>query len=216
MLTRRSRHAIYTSRMSERIEVVVFDLGGVLIDVDHQRAIDWLLERGCRVGALEDFVEHTGMDAHERGELDTAGFLARVNALLRDTQSPAELERWWTSLFSARETMLDCVRSLRANYRVCILSNTGELHWSQARRQFALDALVDDALTSFEAGVAKPDLRIYELAAQRFAAQPDRTVFIDDRPENATGARAAGWHAIHHTDDAATLAALATLGVRAD
>lgn len=199
--------------MAGPIELIVFDLGGVLIDIDRDGALDWLLQRGYRVAELEDFVARTGLDAHERGELDADAFLARVNALLTRPANPAMLARWWTGFFAPQREMLALARALRGAYRVCILSNTGSLHWARAREQFALDEVADAALTSFEAGVRKPDAAIYRLATQRFGARPDRTVFIDDDERNVIGARAAGWQGVHHRDCATTRRALRSLGV---
>lgn len=199
--------------MAGGIQLVVFDLGGVLIEVDHDSAIDWLLSRGCRVGALEEFVERTGLREHERGELSGDVFLARVNTLLAQPQPLEVLERWWGGFFHADESMLALARKLRAHYRVCILSNTGPLHWRQACEQFDMQSLVHDTLTSFVAGAAKPDPEIYAIAQQRFGCAPERTVFVDDLAENVAGAVSAGWHGIHHRGAQTTLTGLRDLGV---
>lgn len=200
--------------MTREIEVIAFDLGGVLIEVDHDSAMDWLLERGCRVAAAEEFVELTGMEAHERGELSADAFLGRVNALLAQPQTPLALARWWTSLFRPCPEMLTLARELRRYYRVCILSNTGSLHWARAREQFGLDEITDDALTSFQAGVAKPDARIYALAMQRFGVRAEGIVFVDDLEPNVAAAIEAGWRGVRHGDFDTTRAALRGLGVR--
>lgn len=202
--------------MGGDIELIIFDLGGVLIEVDHDSAIDWLLSHGCKVTAIDEFVERTGLPEHERGELAGDAFLQRVNAMLSRPQSLAALHQWWTGFFRADEQMLDLARQLRRRHRVCVLSNTGPLHWAQALKQFDLDTRVDGALTSYSAGVAKPDPRIFARAQRAFDAVPARTVFIDDLSANVAGAVKAGWHAIHHRDVASTRAGLRDLGVALD
>ena len=59
----------------------------------------------------------------------------------------------------------------------------------------------------------KPDAAIYREAERRFALDPARTVFIDDRAENVAAAEACGWHAVHHRDAEDTFRALRSLGL---
>jgi 2-haloacid dehalogenase len=59
----------------------------------------------------------------------------------------------------------------------------------------------------------KPHAGIYAEAERRFALEPGATVFIDDRADNITAARARGWQGIVHADYRGTLAALRALRV---
>lgn len=195
------------------IETVVFDLGGVLIHVDYHRAVDWLWSHGCRIESIEEFIDRSGLSAHERGELSGEQFYQRIAGLLQPGVSSAELHRWWTGFFRPNAAMLDLARQLGKRHRVAILSNTGSLHWAQAVEQFDLNSLASVSLTSFEAGVTKPEPRIYALAEEKFGLQPERTVFIDDLPANSEAAQAAGWHGIRHRDVDDTRIRLAELGV---
>ena len=199
--------------MTANVDTVVFDLGGVLIRVDHAGAIRWLEQHGCVVDDVERFAERTGMREHEVGRLGREAFYERIGALLTAPVTPAQLHDWWTGFFSPDDDMLRFARALGAAYRVFILSNTGPLHWEQAVQQFPLDEIARDCLTSFEAGVAKPDARIYAIARERFGLEPARTVFVDDLGPNVRAAQAAGWHGVHHRDFATTTRALARLGV---
>ena len=52
---------------------------------------------------------------------------------------------------------------------------------------------------SAEAGVMKPDARIFQLALEKLGIAPSESVFLDDFPENVEAARAVGMHAIHFT-----------------
>jgi FMN phosphatase YigB (HAD superfamily) len=61
-------------------------------------------------------------------------------------------------------------------------------------------------VNSAEEGVAKPDARIYAIAAQRIGVEPSECVHIDDKWENVVGAWAAGFSAIHYTGSCAELA----------
>ena len=199
--------------MSASVDTVVFDLGGVLIEVDNAGAMRWLEQKGCSVDDPRSFAARTGMHEHEIGRLSGTSFCQRVVELLTSPVTAAEIRDWWTGFFAPDDDMLQLARDLGENYRVFILSNTGPLHWEQAMQQFRLEEIARDFLTSFEAGVAKPDAQIYELARQRFALEPGRTVFVDDLVANVRGAQAAGWHGVHHNDFGSTAQQLARLGV---
>ena len=104
---------------------------------------------------------------------------------------------------------------IRPHHRVYLLSNIGDLHWEHLVGQHELDRIGHGALTSFHAGVMKPDTAIYEQAERKFALVPASTVFIDDRAENIEAARARGWHGIVHRNFDDTRLALLRLGVEA-
>jgi HAD superfamily hydrolase (TIGR01509 family) len=72
---------------------------------------------------------------------------------------------------------------------------------------------VDDILISAEVGLAKPDPRIYRLAAERLGVRPDEAVFVDDFAANVEGARAVGMRAIHFRPELDLRAALRQAGV---
>lgn len=69
----------------------------------------------------------------------------------------------------------------------------------------------DVIVYSHEEGLAKPDLRFYELVCARPGCEPQRTVFVDDKQSCVKGARAAGLHAIRFLERQQAIAALDAL-----
>lgn len=186
------------------IDTVVFDVGKVLIDYSYQEFFALLGDRGARIDGVEDFARQVELARYEHGELDCSAFLAGINRLLAEPLAEARLKTAWNALFTPLDEMLDFASSLKGGYRVFLLSNIGRLHWEHLLSSYALDALCDDRLASFEAGAMKPSARIFAAAEQRFRLHPEATVFIDDRRENVDGAIACGWHAVHHHDSRTT------------
>ncbi|MEU0571616.1 HAD-IA family hydrolase [Nonomuraea sp. NPDC005983] len=64
--------------------------------------------------------------------------------------------------------------------------------------RLGLAYFADDVVSSAQVGVAKPDRRIYEIAAERAGAAPERCLFVDDRLENVEAARALGMTGVHY------------------
>jgi putative hydrolase of the HAD superfamily len=65
---------------------------------------------------------------------------------------------------------------------------------------------VDEIIISAEEGIAKPDPRIFRIAAERLGVRPQEAVFVDDRPENVQGARAVGMRGIQFETREQTIA----------
>ena len=105
------------------------------------------------------------------------------------------------------------LKSLRPRYKTAILSN----YWTNAREFFThelgLDQAVDLLIISSEEGLAKPDPRLYALAADRLGVSPPAAVLVDDNQSNVEGARAAGMQAIRYQAGMDVREALEKLGV---
>ena len=121
----------------------------------------------------------------------------------------AEAER----RFALEPAMIELAHRLSERYRVFLLSNIGDLHWTHLAREYRLHAIGHGALPSYVAGVMKPHPGIYAEAERRFALEPAATVFIDDLAANVATARGRGWHGIVHRDQGSTVAGLEALGV---
>ncbi|WP_137724700.1 HAD-IA family hydrolase [Prescottella subtropica] len=87
----------------------------------------------------------------------------------------------------------------RRGVRTAILSNDPGGPAGRMLRELA-GPFVDDVVLSGDVGMAKPDRRIYELAARRLDLEPGECVFVDDLVGNVRGAVAAGMVGVHHTD----------------
>jgi len=199
----------------DHIDAVVFDVGRVLVELHFGDFLRFLADHGADVSHVLHVVERIDLAAHERGEIDGDVLLARIATLGTRPMDPAEVRRQWLGFFAPADAMFGLARRLTASHRVFLLSNVGELHWEHLDRHYGLESLGHGALTSFRAGVMKPDSGIYARAEQQFALEPARTVFVDDRPENIDAARVRGWRGIHHHDYATTVEALRAFGVAA-
>lgn len=111
--------------------------------------------------------------------------------------------------------MIDLVKSLRARYRVSILSNAAPGLEEELADHYGIADLFHDIVNSATVGLAKPDPRIYRLAAERLEVATDRCFFTDDLAHNVEAARAVGMTA-HLFDGVEGLReALAAAGVDA-
>jgi putative hydrolase of the HAD superfamily len=195
------------------IRNVVFDVGWVFVHLNHRPFLDFLSAHGADAPDLESVLVRIALEDHECGRVDGQGLLARCAALAPRPMSLEAAHASWVDMFELQPSMVALARGLSERYRVYLLSNIGDLHWTHLSREYELHRIGHGALPSFVAGVMKPDDGIYAEAEQRFSLTPAETVFIDDRTENIATARRRGWHGIVHGGYETTVESLRGLGV---
>jgi glucose-1-phosphatase len=189
------------------IDVVLFDLGGVLIDlrgVEPMRALagiesdDELWERWLTCDWVRRF---------ERGQCDALAFAAGVVADWNLTIPPDEFltgfRAWPGGPFAGADEL---VRLVRAALPVGCLSNTNALHWDDQFSQWPILDAFDYRFLSYELGVIKPDRELFDRVADLLPAPRDRVLFLDDNQLNVDGAISAGFRAarVRGVDEART------------
>jgi len=203
---------------SDQISCLIFDYGGVLWDMrwdvtreleqQHQlreRAIVETLYSGERWQKLE-------IGIGDRGE-----WLAAAHAEL-EAQAGRPLPRLhddWRGQQHLIAPNIDLIRRLRPKYRTSVLSNADSTLMDRLRNHHKIADLFDDIVCSADVGMAKPEPRMYALAAERLRVPAAECVFIDDLERNVDAAREAGMHAIlfRHDLGHSLEAQLAELGV---
>ena len=182
------------------IKAVVFDFGGVLVRTQTP-ALRRQWEARLGLGQLEldrlifDSDVAIRATAGDGTNDDVWEYVARTLKLAPD-QLAALYHDFWADDQLDRD-LIALLALLRPRYKTAILSNA----WSNGRDiivgRFGLGSAVDTIIISAEERLAKPDRRLYRLAAERLGVQPAEAVFVDDYLPNVEGAQAAGWQAIH-------------------
>ncbi|OPC78956.1 hypothetical protein B4N89_33110 [Embleya scabrispora] len=204
---------------------IVFDFGGVIC-VPPSDAASEALAGVVGVTAAELWPAYwPDRIDYDAGTLDAAGFWGGVCARLgRPTPDAARLDvlvaadlAVWMDL--NRDT-LDLLAELAepagdadpvglallSNAPIEMARHIEEQDWSRLFRHRVFSA---------DLGLAKPDARIYLHLCERLDARPDQLLFIDDRPENLTAARALGIESLHYTDTPTLRADLVRIGITA-
>ncbi len=187
--------------MLSKIKNIVFDIGGVLVDLDLPRCLNAFGEIGFE-GAKDLVSCYHPQDffgALERGEITIHEFCSRIREISGGDFTDDEICGAYTSLLVAIPiAKLRLMESLRKRgFRVYALSNMSPVMMKRVRELFEADGHVmedyfDDMFISCEMGVMKPDPQIYDMLLGKTGAVPSETLFIDDGERNIAAGREKG------------------------
>jgi 2-haloacid dehalogenase len=200
-----------------RRRVVVFDLGGVLLEWNPRH-----LYRKLFAGddaAMEAFLGSICTEAWNERQDAGRSFADGVAELLPRHPQHARLIEAFGARFDemipgAIDDSVALLHELKhAGVPVYALTNWSSETFPAQRQRFAFLALFDGIVVSGDEGVIKPDPRIFRILLERYGIAAAEAVFIDDVAANAAAAAALGLHGIHFRSPALLRAELAALGL---
>ncbi|MDR1341177.1 MAG: HAD family phosphatase [Prevotellaceae bacterium] len=187
--------------MSE-IKNIVFDLGGVIVDINKPAAIRKFREIG--IDNIEEFLDpyrQRGVfRGIEDGSISREDFYEEICRLTGKKIDSREIDQgWFDFLMPVEQEKLDFVLELRRKYRTLLLSNTNAIIMSWARSEkFSpagkpLDYYFDELYLSYQLGCMKPDLDIFHKMIELSGINPEETLFIDDSEANINAGSSLGF-----------------------
>jgi putative hydrolase of the HAD superfamily len=197
----------------EAVEVVLFDLGGVLIDFGGVDAMRELAGIGSDDEVWRRWLACEWVRSFERGHCTADDFAAGVVAdWALPIDGPAFLETFSGWLGGPLPGAVELVEEVAAVARVGCLSNTNAVHWVHWER-WSFHQHFEQRYLSFEIGMVKPDRELFDHVAAAVGTDPGRVLFLDDNLINVEGARAVGFQADHVRGPAEARRALVERGV---
>ena len=191
---------------------IVFDLGGVLINLNVPRCINAFTEL---MGA-ENMQAILGMDGDgegvksvsianrqlmadfERGNVSTQDFVAQILPYCYPGTTEQDIKDAWMSMVAdLPQVRLDIVAQLKQQgYRIYLLSNGNDLHFDFINTTYHLDAYFERFFLSQEMHMAKPEPEIFTRLLESENAKAEECIFFDDSAENCEAARMMGIDAV--------------------
>ena len=171
-------------------EQIIFDLGGVLIDIDYQATENAFVDLG-----FEDFGEKYSQlnqsdlfDKLEIGEISAQHFINKILPLCPEGTSPNKIVAAWDAMLGEfPKEKIELLHRVKSRLPMYMLSNTNEIHipkvyeaWDKVSDE-PMSAFFDKIYLSFEIGKRKPDVSTFEWVCETLEINPSTTLFIDDR-----------------------------------
>ncbi len=190
---------------------IIFDMGGVLVDLCPERSIEAFVRLGAE--SVADYIvtcrtEDLFLDI-ELGIITTAEFCSVVREMAgKDIPDEAICAAWNLLLESYGDARGRSLRALKeAGYTLYLLSNTCEMHWHHASKELipadgdSVDDYFERCFLSYELHLRKPAEAIYTTVLRLAGLDPAETIFIDDNEQNVLAASMVGMHTFHERDD---------------
>jgi 2-haloacid dehalogenase len=180
--------------------VIIFDLGGVLIDWDPYRL--YCDKLGLDRQVVDRFMQEVDFPGWNK-EQDRGRPFAEATAELSNLHPEyreliyAYDEHYPASLGGSIQPVVDIVGKLKsAGYTLYVLSNWSAEKFKMVRSQYPFFEWFDGIVISGEVGLIKPDQAIFELLLERIGRPADECLFIDDHSPNISVAGRLGFQTI--------------------
>lgn len=193
---------ITNQTMIENIRHIIFDLGGVLLNIDYQRTSKAFINLG-----IQDFdekysqLQQTSLfDDFETGKISGEDFIHSLKKSVTAKISEDDIRNAWNAMlldFPLRR--LQILQQLQLHFDTFLLSNTNTIHeekfnviLKQQTGFTSLGVFFDRVYFSHHIGLRKPDKAAFELILNNHQLSPDKTLFIDDSPQHIESAKTLG------------------------
>jgi HAD superfamily hydrolase (TIGR01549 family) len=192
---------------NQHIDAIVFDLGGVILNIDYQLPV-----RAFKALGIDDFSKHFSqaaqtklLDDYETGRISSEAFVEEVSKFVKSGTTEEQIRAAWNSiLLDLPEKRLFSLEKAGENHRIFLLSNTNEIHIDAFNRYLleayslpSLEPFFEKLYLSYEVGLRKPDTQIFEHVLADAALRPESTLFIDDSIQHIQAAAELGIN-VHH------------------
>lgn len=195
----------------KNITAIIFDLGGVLLDIDYQKT-KLAFEN---LGAKEFDEMYSQADADplfqrlETGKVSEEDFHKAIKPFLHKDTTTLDINSAWNAmLLDFRKESLNELKTLKKRYKLYLLSNTNYIHLQEFKKIYKqtvddvpFESLFDKVYYSHELGLRKPNVEPFQYVIKENNLIPAETLFIDDSLQNVQGAILAGLQGLHFTPD---------------
>ena len=190
----------------KHIKNIVFDLGGVIMNLDVPKTIGAFKELG-----INNIVNKTGHNYQysffyefEVGEISEDIFLESLLKLSDQTPNFYEIKEAWNEMIlEMPKDRITFLESLKTTYNLFLLSNTNSIHQKKyldeckKQHQVSFNKIFKKAYYSHEIGIRKPDAAVFNFILNDSNLKAEETLFIDDSLKNIEAAQKIGIQTFH-------------------
>lgn len=182
------------------IKNIIFDLGDVFINLDHEQSKKEMQKLGFE--EWNEVMLQTNMK-YEKGQLSTVDFVNFYISKLKGQTKRDLMDSWNSIILDFPENRLEFLENISGDFRIFLLSNTNELHINYFKYKVGhhfynrFVNCFEKIYYSFEINCRKPDLECFQLVLRENNLIPSQTLFIDDTLINIAVADELGIHTWH-------------------
>lgn len=188
--------------IANKYKNIIFDLGGVLLNIDHTRTAKAFSSFGLTdFSTLFSAAQQKHLfDLYEKGLISSQNFRNQIKTYCNNNIDDATIDMAWNAmLLDLPPERLRLLQILKNTNRTFLLSNTNEIHIetfnAYLQKTFGiidLSGYFEKMYLSYKLGMRKPDAEIFELVLSKNNLNPNETLFIDDSIQHIEGAKKMG------------------------
>lgn len=183
------------------IRTIIFDFGGVLAKVDHMKACRALEKYSdCSASELFNLIFKSGIeDAHEIGTYSAREFWKKLSALFKSELTFSVFCEIWGDIFLPNLDIEKVVHNLSRKYRLVLLSNTEDIHWSYISMMPIIQTYFSEEerlVLSFDVKARKPSSEIFNVGIEKALERPEKILYVDDNKDYVQSFKRIGVHGI--------------------
>ncbi len=187
---------------NQKITTIIFDFGGVIINLDLPKCIQNFITLG--VPEVEKYLSNFGQSGFfmqwEKGEIGIKEFRNEIRNISQTLLTDEQIDSAWCSfLTDIPANRIELLQKLRKNYRLLLLSNSNPLHIEVSASEefkkygYEIFDFFDCCYFSYKIGLAKPDEEIFRYVLKDAGVKPEECMFVDDGKKNIETAAKMGF-----------------------
>jgi putative hydrolase of the HAD superfamily len=193
----------------KNFDAIIFDLGGVLLNIDFgltQKALENLGMKNVPA-YFGKYAQAGFFDQLDRGEIGEKQLFSEIRKFLPVHVSDDRIKEAWNAIIlDFPPERIQLLKILKNTHRLFLLSNTNSIHYPvynamiQQMGEQSLDSLFEKAYYSFREGLRKPETEFFQKVIEENQLNPEKTLFVDDTEMHVEAAQNLGLQAVHLTN----------------
>lgn len=198
---------IFSPFAHKNIQNIIFDLGGVILNIDYNLTIKAFRNLGAQnFESLFTQAQQVGLfDKLDKGTISPGEFRAGIRQITSINISDQQIDHAWNAmLLDLPSVRLDLLKEINCHYKTYLLSNTNAIHFDEYNKYLQnshgiknLSNLFDKEYYSHIVNDRKPNKDIFYLILNDNGLKPEETLFIDDSIQHVKAANKIGILAYH-------------------
>ena len=193
----------------KRINALLFDLGGVIVDLDYNKTIEAFEAIGLEDAEhlYNQFNQSKIFDEFEIGSISREEFIGLLQEKIPQKVSQSKIKEAWNAMILGFEkSKLEQIKRYSEKIPCYLLSNTNEIHLEYIQTLLQevpfknLELLFTKCYYSHIIGRRKPHRETFEWVLNDMGSSPDEVLFIEDSPQHIRGAEKAKIKTLHFTN----------------
>ena len=189
----------------KKINTIIFDLGGVILNIDYKRTIDEFKKLGIKNAEhLYSKKQQSKLfDQIETGKITKEYFLKKLKEKTTNSKIDEVRNAWNALLLDLPEKRVKMLQELKKKYNLFLLSNTNIIHIEALKKKFGEKKynefynLFNKVYYSHEINVRKPSKDAFNVIIKQNKLTINRVLFIDDSPQHISSAKKIGINTLH-------------------